>query len=296
MLNGKKSQIIEAIYDNDGVLTRRHIKEEFYHNMTWRAMEKMLASLKEKGYIDWASLEQRRNNPIPEPVVWLHWKGALHIASLYGVKISPPKRINENQLRQFQKALRDNGIRWLREPHWHALRHDIAVTDFKVAVNKSVSRTSSYTLARWIPESIFRKEMRERKMQKGVCPDGYFEILDEDRRIRGEPFKAPFLLEMDMGTRDNPSFGRKKVLPGIAYVNSQDYKRRLGNDTGIWLIVTGGKKLRMENLMDQTKEKAGNNVHIFFFTMLSSLENADPLFSRIWKQVGDDFPVALFPR
>jgi hypothetical protein len=65
----------------------------------------------------------------------------------------------ENKLRKFQKQLRHNGIRWVREPRWSMLRHNLAVVDFRLAIESSVSQLSLYTLANWIVESEFRSKM-----------------------------------------------------------------------------------------------------------------------------------------
>src|SRR4030065_2973308 len=87
------------------------------------------------------------------------------------------------------------------------------------------------------------------RMKRGVCPDAYFEINHDVLRMQGKPHKARFLLEMDMATHDNPSFGRYKVLPAIAYIRSNAYKSRFGNNHGLWLVVTSGGQRRLSNLL-----------------------------------------------
>jgi hypothetical protein len=66
-----------------------------------------------------------------------------------------------------------------------------------------------------------------------VCPDAYFEIIDESRRMSGEPHIARFLLELDMSTHDNPSFGREKAAAGAAYIKSSKFRVRFGNNHAI---------------------------------------------------------------
>ena len=114
----RDAAILQAIYENDGILARRHLKALFWPHATKQAMEQRLSSLYHNGYLNWPNLEQRRTKPVPEPVVWLGWRGALSIAGQHGVQVQPPKSSNENQLRIIEKRLRDQGIRWHREPRW----------------------------------------------------------------------------------------------------------------------------------------------------------------------------------
>ena len=129
-------------------------------------------------------------------------------------------------------------------------------------------------------------------MKKGVCPDAYFEIVDQVRQTKNEPHRARFLLELDMATYDNPSFGKEKVLPGVAYIKSHTYKERFGYNSGCWLIVTSGKR-RMENLMKQTHEKAVQDSALFYFTTLENLYIGNLLINPLWWQIGRNEPVSL---
>lgn len=268
----RDAAILRTVYENDGVLARRHLKALFWPQATKQAMEGRLSLLFHNGYLNWPNLEQRRTKPIPEPVVWLGWQGALAVAG-HGIQVPPPKSNNENQFRSLEKRLRDQGIRWHREPRWIQLAHDLAVVDFKLAVERSAHQLSAIKFDKWLPESTFRshtdvvsfqvhgKDGKVRTAKKGVCPDAYFEIVDENRRARGEPHL--FLLELDMATHDNPSFGREKVLPGVAYIKSPEYKTRFGFNSGRWLIVTKGRR-RIKNLMQQTKEKSWAALGVVF--------------------------------
>ena len=151
----RDSAIINMIYQNEGVVAKRQIKAQFWPGKNKRTMEIRLAKLHNAGYISWPTLEQHQNYPIPEPICWLGWKGAMHIASSYGVEVQPPISFNENRLRRFQKNLREEGIRWVRQPRWSLLRHDIAVTDVKLAVLNVAERFTRFSLAKWISEGVF---------------------------------------------------------------------------------------------------------------------------------------------
>jgi len=302
----RDAAILLAIYENDGILARRHLRALFWPQVSKQAMEGRLSTLYHNGYLNWPTLEQRRTKPIPEPVVWLGWRGALAVAGQLGVQVQPPKSDNENQLRSLEKNLRDQGVRWHREPRWIQLAHDLAVVDFKLALERSAHQQPEIKLDKWLPESVFRsnsdvvkfeikgKDGKVRNAKKGVCPDAYFEIVDESRRARGEPHRARFLLELDRATHDNPSFGREKVLPGVAYIKSHAYKDRFGFNSGRWLIVTKGRR-RVKNLMQQTKEKAGPSSAMFYFATLKKLTptSVNVLTTPIWQQPGIDKPIPL---
>ena len=296
----RDGEILQAIYDNDGVLGKRHLKKLFWFEKTSRAMERRLALLRKDYYIEWPTRENYRMNPIPEPICWLGWKGIQYIAGKSGIRVNPPIRFNENRLRTYQNRLRNYGIRWVREPRWSILRHDLAIIDFRLAIEKSVDNFPSLIVENWIPESVFRADpdvvrykTKDRNgnvvyRKKGICPDAYFEIIDEERRKMGMPEKARFLLELDMSNHDNPSFGREKVLPGIAYITSQVFKSRFGNNSGLWLVVTNGGDKRLRNLLHQVDEKDRSIAQLFFFTSFQNLSGINVLTAPIWRQVGSE--------
>jgi hypothetical protein len=298
-------EILHTIYNNDGVLAKRQLQQLFWPGMSTRAMEKRLSKLNHGEYLTWPSRDQWRSKPIPEPICWLGWKGILMVAGKLGIVIEPPSQSNENKLRKFEKELRDKGLHWMREPRWIQLEHDIAVTDFRLSIEKAIAKPLSLTLANWITDGTFRismdvieyevkgKDGDIKTEKKGVCPDGYFEITDEKRRINGTPARARFLLEIDMSTHDNPSFGREKTVPGIAYIKSTAYKRRFGYNSGRWLIVTTGK-IRMKNMMQQTIQSVGPASKAFLFTTFEQLAGKDVLTEPIWTQPGNDQSLALF--
>lgn len=68
-----------------------------------------------------------------------------------------------------------------------------------------------------------------------ILPDGYFSVIQERA---GDRLRGRFLLEVNLGTESNLRFVRMKVLQGLAYLKSQEYKARLGANTGGWLVVT----------------------------------------------------------
>ena len=297
--------MLQAIYSNQGILARRHLKMLFWKEKSMRAMEQRLAKLFQAGYLCWPRKDEYKIYPIPEAICWLGWRGALYIAGMAGIEVDQPGGDNEYQLRLLEIKLRKKGFHWAREPRWSLLEHDLAIIDFKLGIEAAVKEYPSLTLAKWVSENDFRSyndtvtvEVKSFKGQdipikKKVFPDGYFEIVDEKLRTSGEPSKMRFLLEFDMGTHDTLRFGREKVLPGVEYIKSSVFKSRFGSNNGYWLIIAKGGSMRINNLMLQVEKNAGNNAELFFFAPINELQNRNPLTDPIWQQVSRNAPRSL---
>ena len=300
----RDADVLQTIQDMGGVMAKRQLKALFWRDKSKRAMEKRLAKLKSYAYIDWASLEQRRVNPNPEPVVWLDWKGACYLAGLSGVKVDLPEKNNENRKRTLQKNLRMGGFSWLREPRWSQLYHDLTVIDVRLTFQHYCTESALIQLEEWVNESEFRSQMdvvdvkfttRQEKViikKKGICPDGMLVLVDERRRRLNQPFRARFLLEVDMATHDNLSFGWEKSLAGSAYIKSKAYRERFGNNSGRWLVITTGD-VRMKHLMKQTEKMIHKDADLFLFTTFQDFFSGNALQERIWSKCGLDTRTSL---
>lgn len=292
----RDQQVLEAIHKYDGVLARRQVKGLFWENASIKTMERRLALLLKNGYLNMPSLEQRRIYPIPEPVVFLGWRGILYLARQLDIEIADPPTVNENQLRFLEKKLRDLGLHWQREPRWSQLSHDIATNDFRMAVEKAVSFWPSLEIEEWIPESRFLSNMDVvalGKRRKGVRPDGFFVLVDHLRLINNSPARARFLLEFDNCTHPLSRFGRDKALPGMVYIRSHAYRERFGFNSGRWLVVCKSEQ-RMRNLKAQTEKVLGWNASYFFFTFIGKVNARSVLNKPIWLCGGSEEPVPLF--
>ena len=299
--------IVSTIYEYDGVLARRHLTAMFWPDTTLRAAQKRLAKLIDDGYLVRPTLHQRKTQPIPEPIYWLGWRGILWAAAQQGIEVDPPANHGENQLRKLRNRLLEHDIHWLREPRWIQLAHDLAVVDFRLTVTQATKGIATLHLEEWIHESRFRSDGdsteyfvpgprgEETRARKRVYPDSYFVVVDTQREAQGEMSLARFLLELDNATHSNSRFGREKVVPGIAYINSEAYKTRFGDNSGRWLVVTTGK-IRMKNLMRQAKQVAENGADTLLFTTSDHLQAGNILTEPVWQQVGRSGTVSLFPR
>jgi hypothetical protein len=298
--------ILWAIYVYGGLLARRHLKQVFWPDATLRAAQKRLAKLVDNGYLVRPTVHQRRTQPIPEPCIyWLGGKGILWVAAQMGVHVDTPANEGENQMRRLTQQLRNRGIRWLREPRWIQILHDLTIVDIRFAVERAVGEVPGLRLEVWLHESEFRsdwdtvkyrvtdRDNKVRWMKKRVYPDSYFEILDERRVAQGEFARAKLLLEIDNATHTNKRFGQQKVAPGLAYIRSPEYAARFGSNTGRWLVVTTGQR-RMRNLMRQTRQVAGTKSGIFLFATFDQLGTGNVLTDPVWWQVGREDPIPLF--
>jgi hypothetical protein len=297
--------ILWFIYLLDGVVGRRHIKDMYWPNATQRAMLRRLSLLVQYGYLDRPSMDHRKSNPYTQAVYWLGWKGIIWIAQQLGVEVDLPKNLGENQMRTLEGDLRKQGIHWLREPKWGKLQHDLAVVDFRLALERSANELPAIGIEQWTTEREFRSNMdriefravgkggKITKGERGVIPDFFVIIADEDRKREGRVYRLPLLLEIDMASHPVKSrFSRQKIAPYAAYIRSSAYRERFGLDSGNWLIVTSGER-RMENLMKRTVETLGSDAGNFFFTVIDRIGNGNLLTSPIWLEADGREKISL---
>ena len=300
----RDTEILRTIQKYDGVLSRRHLKMIFWSNKSEKSMQKRLSKLFHNGYLNWPNAQQRQTKFIPESIVWIGWRGIIHLAFLDNIQVESPKKENENQMRNLQAKLRKHNIRWVREPNWNQLVHDFLVIDFRLSIENSVKKIPHLYLEKWIPESKFRATIDNIKFSfvgnngkkihksKGVIPDGFFIIADAKRFQVGQPGRARFLLEIDMSTHDNNSFGIEKATAGAAYIHSKEYKKRFNVNSGRWLIITTGE-VRMKNLMAQTEKRVKKFTDLFYFTTLDKISTNNLINERVWRQINKKQAISL---
>lgn len=193
----------------------------------------------------------------------------------------------------------------MREPRWSQLYHDITVIDVRLTLQHYCAQSDLIQFEEWINESEFRSNMdvieikyttRNGKVvnrKKGICPDGMLVLVDEKRRRLDQPFRARFLLEVDMATHDNLSFGWEKSVAGVAYIKSKVYRERFGNNSGRWLVITTGD-IRMKHLMKQTEKMTEENANLFLFTTYQDFFSRNPLQENIWSKCDLNQKTTLF--
>jgi hypothetical protein len=289
----RDEEILNAIQGYGGVMARRQLKELFWPDKTWRAMEKRLSKLYRGRYLDWPAREEWRSQPVPEPICWLGWRGALLLAKVLNADVPDRDASSKNQQRRLDVDLRRAGFHWLREPRWLQLRHDLRLVDFRMLMEQAVHRHKALSMGTWVLERDFRSDPdvieyeipgsdgRVKRLRKAILPDGFFSIQNKDRLIQGKPYTARFLVEIDMSTEDNPRFAREKIRPSIAYLRSPQYQARFGFRSGRWLVIATGAR-RMRNLMEQASATLGPDARVFCFTTFDRLRPDTALSEPIW--------------
>lgn len=299
--------ILRFIHECDGVVAKRHLKERFWATATWRAMERRLSLLYHNAYLDWPTLDRWRACPVPEPVCWLGWRGALWLAGQAGLRPRAPARESASALARLACDLRRDGFRWTREPRWVTLPHDLAIVDVRLRVEAAVERHPHLELETWLAEGDFRanpdviphrirgRDGRAWERRKAVLPDAVFALRDTQRAAAGQPARARFLLELDNTSHTPHAFGRDKAGPGAAYLESEAYRARFGDNAGRWLVVTRGGEGRLASLLAQAEQVAGAGALLFLFATWERLAAGNPLLDPLWWVAGEGEARPLFP-
>ncbi len=267
----RDSRILEAIHAFDGVLSDLQIQRLFFTGSSQTQLRMRL--LYQHGYV--ARPDRRQRASIPTMVYWLTQKGAAYVAGLSGTPI-----------KEFS---------YRRQPKWMQLRHDLSVNDVRITFLEAGQRVPGMTVENWIPQEVFwaspdRVEFTLPNGKVGrrfVRPDGYAVISQG-------AYVSRLLVELDRATEHNPRFGVEKVIPGIAYIRSESYRRRFGYNSGKWLVITTNDR-RLKNLKRTTEVVAGSNAGLFYFTTLERVDAVRVFSAPIWHRGGEESPVALFP-
>jgi hypothetical protein len=279
-LTKRDRRILEMIYAFDGMMSLRQIDRLFFSGSGGTWPRERLRMLFDNGYLNMPDSDNVHRIPLGETIYFLGKKGAALVSGLQGGV--------------------SKDLPWRRQPRWSLISHDLAVNDFRIAVMQAVQSSRSLTLHRWVPESEFwaHPDKVEYKAAGGkarirrVIPDGFFTIRRPHVSRPRVMEELAFLLEIDMGTEDNPRFAREKVRPGVAYLHSQAYKERFGIVYGRWLVVTTSQK-RLENMRAQTERAGGSD--LFTFTTFDEICSETVLSRPIWQLAGTGEANSLIP-
>ena len=258
--------ILEAVHAYDGMLGFSQIQRLFFSGKS--QAEERLKLLYQHGYLNRPERDQRRR--LPEMVYWLARRGAELVASLTSTTLSE--------------------MGWRQEPRWFQVEHDLAVNDFRLNLLEACQKSSEINLETWVPESEFwaypdtiTYTFSGHAIKRRIRPDGFFLLSTARHRMR-------YLLEIDRSTEDNPRFLREKILPGLAYLQSQAYADRFGHRSGRWLVVTTSER-RLHNMLLQAKRASAQG--LFYFTTYDQINVSSLLQSPIWRRADRDDLVPL---
>ena len=274
-LTPRDLRILETLHAYDGLLSLSQIDRVFFSGRGRTQPRQRLRRLQEHGYLASPAPETRHRVPVGKTVYWLGPKGAAQVAGLQG------KNVDE--------------IRWRRQPRFALLAHHLAVNEFRLAILDAVARLEGIELLYWLPESELwttatptsYQDGRGRKRKRRVVPDGFFALRSG---TRSHPLG--YLIEIDMGTEDNPRFLREKVRPGLAYLKEGAYEQQTGLRYGRWLVITSGPR-RLHNMKRQLARVKDSSS--FFLTHQALTTDQNPLDAAIWWQAGGNQPVSLLP-
>jgi hypothetical protein len=269
-LTERDKHILEAIHDHDGMLSHPQVKTLFFGSDT--QLRTRMALLFQHGYVNRPSRKQRA--ALSHMIYWLGEKGAAYLAGQVGERVED--------------------FSYRKEPRFLQVEHDLAVNDVRIAITQACEATEGFDLIEWLPEGEFHAYPDKveftlpngTRSARNITPDSFFTVERQGRSFR-------FLLELDNRTSDNPRFAREKVIPGLAYLKSEIYKKRFGATSGQWLVVTTGER-RLKNLKRQTEQTVGENAKWFYFTTLDRIRRETVLTSAIWYRGGDHDPMPLF--
>jgi len=270
-LTNRDKRILETIHAFDGMMSLKQIDRLFFSGRGGTWPRERMRDLLNHGYVNMPDEANVHRVPMGETIYYLDNKGAELVAGLNG------------------ESAKD--FNWRRKPRWSLIAHDLAVNDFRIDVMLAAHKSRSLTLHRWVPESEFwsfpetveYKTAHSKSKKRKVIPDGFFTVRQPHVSQPRMMEELAFLLEIEMGTEDNPRFAREKVRPGVAYQKSQAYQERFGVDYGRWLVVTTSEQ-RLNNMKTQT-ERAGGSGQFFITTFeRSSVEAVLP--KPIWLLAG----------
>lgn len=273
LLTARDLHIMETIHAYDGMMNRKQIDELFFSGKGRSQVRTRLSALCRAGYLQSFNHLTLHDVPFGEVIYLLNRRGAKELAAL-----------NSQPFKLFP---------WRKKPRFAQIRHDLKVNDMRLIFCQTAQQDPELTLNEWIPEGEFLSRPDKISYRNGqnkersrlMRPDGFFTI---QKKHKNGVFA--FLVEVDMGTEDNPRFGREKVRPGIAYLKSDAYKQRFGLSYGRWLVITTGGR-RMNNMKSQTERIGGNG--LFYFTTFEAL-TAEAVFRKpIWFWAGQDEPQAI---
>lgn len=271
----RDKQIIETIYQCEGVLADYQLMTLFFESE--RRMKARMSLLYQNRYVD--RLTRQQQNSYGFMAYFLDELGIDYLCNHYG--------ITPEELRPRSKEERTSLI-----------RHDVVLNDVHIAVLKALALLPQARLAQTISSRAFWadhdriefKDGKGAKKQRNIIPDRFYHIVssreEKDRHSR-------LLIEVDLRTEDNPRFVEEKVRPGLAYINSPQYKERFGANSGRWLVITTGKT-RLRN-MKLAAEKVGEAARAFYFTTFEQATTPGAFFTQaIWARPTHEYEVALF--
>lgn len=269
----REQKLLLTLYRFEGVLADYQIKQLFFDSFAW--MEKRLQQLCEAEYLYRFNLEQRAL--LPYTAYLLDRKGIDFVASVEGLPI---------RLLKWRKP--GEGLQ--------LIPHDVELNDLRISVNRAIKTLPAGQLTQWVNSRTLKSKPDVIEITSGatlpykrkIISDGFFFLT---YAANGTPRKRRFLVEYDRQTEQNPRFVEDKVIPGIAYIKSEVFKRRYGVSAGDWLVVTKSEK-RMKNMLKAAATIPDADKY-FYYTIYTAAAPGAFFTQPIWWRPGAERPTAL---
>jgi hypothetical protein len=305
-VTAREDKFFEMLFEFQ-VLAARQFRELFYPAIADTTFNNRMRLLKQAGYIDYPTRQQKLQHAIPEEnIYWLGVKGIAWIAARQGIDDIDFESVgSERSKKILARQLLDEDIYWLRKP-WKQLAHRLAANDLRLAAYDACGSASLHW-DRWLPESDFHTGKPDRvtfeikrKEKNGEVkiphknvpyyPDGLFWVFEGDPEKPDDQEVFSFIVECDMGTKEGPRVIRQNIMPALAYLKSEGYNGRTGFHYGRVLLITTVPG-RVDNLKALTEKQT--NSQSVFLTTFSDLERGNFFIDDLWRQSSMSGQVSL---
>lgn len=286
----REQNLMVTTYRYEGILADYQIRQLFFDSIA--RMEARMKGMCDNRYMARLSREDRAL--IPYTVYSLAEKGIGYVADVEG---EPVKVVG------WRKP--DEGIGL----GFGLVRHDVELNDVRIAVNMAVKTLPNGEITTWVNAREFHRRADRvpsvsiilgKEIKRRVELDGFFRVTwteqPKPKSNRSAPAtiqrQARFLLEHDRRTDDNGRFIDEKVLPGIAYIQSEIYRERYGVNAGSYLVVTLSEK-RMMNML-KAAARVPKAEKYFYYTTYKQATRPGAFFTQpIWRRPGTENPTSL---
>ncbi len=270
----RDKQIIEAIHQLDGKLADYQIMRLFFNSE--RRMKERMSALYRAHYLDRFSRKQR--NAYEFMLYYVDTKGIEYLCSHYGK--------TEKELRPLAK-----------DTQKHLIHHDVRLNDVRIAAYLDAERLGNIQVLDMInsrtfwakPEKVTYTDTSGKRTRE-IRPDWYLHIAtpgagDTQRELR-------YFVEYDNDTETNVDIVNEKIIPFLAYRNSERFVERFGEGGVRYLFVTT-TPLKVRN-MKRAADKIGEGAKICYFTTYEQATTPGAFFSEpIWYRATIDEPLTL---
>lgn len=269
--------LLVAIWRHEGVVTVDQLAQILAREK--RRVQHRLTLLYHNHYIARVD-DENKNHALRRGVFWLADKGAKIVSVRLG---------GEGDLKDFPHR---------KSPRWDQLDHTLRLNDVRLKMMADAQEIRQAEVREWISDYEFSQwpdvVVYETQLRKGrerilanekreVRPDGYcyITIPAYDEKF----YHYRFLIEVDMATETRRGqFGRDKILPLTAYLESEGGFQKQFGKSGLILVVTTDST-RLANIKRQAEQFGGKGY--FYFTTFEQVSSANILLAPIWQQSGE---------